>query len=52
MPPKAAETSMKKFILNGGDVMGFSISERKRSPFNDGLSFDALLKNMKGRPWP
>jgi len=52
MPPKAAEPSTKKFILNGGNVMSFLITEKKRSPFGDGIPLDALLKNMKERPWP
>jgi len=52
MPPKAAETSTKKFILNGGDLMNFSITENKRNPFGDGIPLDTLLKNLKGEGFP
>jgi len=47
MPPKAAETPTKKFILNGGDIMSFSISENKRISFGNRSTFDGLLRNMK-----
>jgi len=32
--------------------MSFSITEKRRSPFGEGFSFDDLLKNMKGKGFP
>ena len=50
MPPKAAETSKKKFSLNGGGlVMSFSnkVSDARGNPFSYGFSLAEIAKNLK-----
>ena len=48
MPPKAAEPSMKKFTLNGGDVMiSNKVSDARGNPFSYGFSLSEIAKNLK-----